>query len=379
VAEYKIPYRGLTDSLKHFRVQVFDSIPYCIKNIPEFEDPKDLFYYLKKRTKYKSDPKNVELFQSAKTLLENNYHGESGAGDCDCFSCLCLASLICNGWYNVGIVLAGKKKHHATHIYTYVDTPQGRKILDLTNPNYNEQRHYNYIQFIPFKISKNQIDMFLQLADNSTNKKRLNLGYDPYIFIPSKNLRVREDIYDDLSLKDFCDEMLSEGYDLEQISTLAGRRKERVDQRRAIRTEKKQVRVEKQKAGVALKMAKAEKKASTGRARETKAEAKRIRAEKGEQTPAGKLISKAGELIGKITTDGEFIPQEQEEFIQPEYSEEIETTPEEVQEEVQEEELQDSGSFNIIGMQIPKPVVYIGSALILGAIALNRSQTRNRR
>lgn len=413
MASYKIPYRGVEESLHHLRKQVFDSIPYCIKNIPHFDTPEQLFNYLKSKVTYKNDPKGVELFQTAQTLLDNNWHGKSGLGDCDCFSILCLASLISQGFYNVGIVLAGRSKYNASHIYTYVDLgTTGRQILDLTNNKFNYERPYPYTQFIPFKISKNQIDMFLQLADQPlTRRKRKSRkaftgSYDPYLWMQSKNIGVREDTLDDLPLQQFCDTMLSEGYSLEEIGELQGRRAQRVEKRQETKAnkprqvrkqEKHEIKISKKQGKIDTKASKAEtkrikeegkadKRRSVGRSKETRAEAKRIKAESGEESPAVKLISKGGQYIGKIV-DGKLQPQEQEEEI-----DEVESygTPEDETDEPQSaepteqdeteqddnaEELMDGNAFNIFGLVIPKQNFYLG-LLVVGGILLTRKTRR---
>ena len=363
MAHLKIQYPGLASSLDYLRKQVFDSVPYCKKNIPDFDTPKQLYDYLKTKTTYKSDPHNTELFQTAQTLLSNNYWGEPGYGDCDCFSILCLASLISQGYYNIGIVLAGKNKYTPTHIYIYVDTDTGRKYLDLTNQKFDYQRPYPFTQEIPFKISKNQIDMFLQLADHPT--KRRNRKKLDFLFMPSKGVKVREDQYDDLTLKDFSDHLLSEGYDLNQVSTLASKRTERKAERPR-QIAKKQ----RQDTRTLTKTSKAERKTTTAQSkaegRTARAEGKRMRGEAKltkaelnpeEETPLTKILNKSGEIIGKVTQGGEVVPDDEETTDQ-----DFDTT----ETDENEEELNDSGTINIFGLSIPKPVAYIGGALLLG-------------
>lgn len=149
--KYTISYPGLTESLKHFKIAVLESIPYCANFLPpHIKTPEDIFYYLKQHTTYKLDPKGEELFQKAQTLMENNYHGIPGAGDCDCFSILILASLIAKNYKNCGIVLVGRNPKQAVHIYCYVDYNGKREYLDLTNKIFNFERDYPFKQEIKF-------------------------------------------------------------------------------------------------------------------------------------------------------------------------------------------------------------------------------------
>ena len=117
----KMPYKNLDHSLTYLRKQVIEGIPYAFKNLPRFQTPEEIYKYFKLRTTYKNDPKGIELFQSLPTLMDNNYHGVTGAGDCDCFTIALLSTLLANGFYDSGIVLVGRAKQQAVHIYAYTD------------------------------------------------------------------------------------------------------------------------------------------------------------------------------------------------------------------------------------------------------------------
>lgn len=148
---YKIPYPGLTESLRHLKIQVLESIPYCKEILPEYVNtPWQIFAWCKNRTYYQLDGGN-EVFQSVKTLFENNYHGQSGCGDCDCFSILLLSCFLAKNINNCGIVLAGRIPNQAVHIYTYCIYKGEKYYLDLTNNSFNFERYYPYKQEIVFK------------------------------------------------------------------------------------------------------------------------------------------------------------------------------------------------------------------------------------
>jgi hypothetical protein len=140
-------YKNLNQTLRGIREQVIDSIDFCANELPRYSDPVEMFQDLKMRVIYKNDPDNIELLQSAQTLLtESNYHGTPGAGDCDCFSILVLACCLVNGWNDNEIILTGHKKNRAAHIYTATTVKGKRYILDLTNSFPNYERKYKFCQ-----------------------------------------------------------------------------------------------------------------------------------------------------------------------------------------------------------------------------------------
>lgn len=155
VGEY--PHKNIKQVMRAIRAQIIDSVEYCANNIPVMETPRELWQYLKDRTTFKHDPENVELLQTAQTLFENNVHKTPGAGDCDCFTILVCAAAICQNW-PVDIVLAGRTKKGATHIYTYVYDNDGQRFtLDLTEPLFNSERPYKFTQVLPVPYSINKI------------------------------------------------------------------------------------------------------------------------------------------------------------------------------------------------------------------------------
>lgn len=153
----KKPYVDINDTLRHIKIQVMDSMEYAREVCPRFTDPEQLFYWLKENTTYENDPKGVELLQTFQTMMENNFHGITGAGDCDCFTIATIACMAANGWKRgIHINLVGRSKLYPVHIYTDIDWNGKRKVLDLTNPRYNQERdNYRYTQRLACNFVKN--------------------------------------------------------------------------------------------------------------------------------------------------------------------------------------------------------------------------------
>jgi len=149
----KKEYIDINDTLHHIKVQTIDSINFANIVCPDFEHPEDLFYWLKENTTYKNDPRDIELLQTMQTLFNKNYHGIPGAGDCDCFTITAGACFIRCGW-NYDIVLVGRDKRNPVHIYTLVYFKNKPYVFDLTNPKFNTERPYKYIQEIPVNWRK---------------------------------------------------------------------------------------------------------------------------------------------------------------------------------------------------------------------------------
>jgi hypothetical protein len=139
----KKQYIDINDTLKCIKIQILDSIKFAKKNCPVFGNPEQLFYWLKENTNYKNDPKGIELLQTMQTMFARN-----GEGDCDCFVITSGACFIINGW-DFDIVLVGRDKRNPVHIYTRVYFNGDTFIFDLTNPKYNMERPYKYVQDIP--------------------------------------------------------------------------------------------------------------------------------------------------------------------------------------------------------------------------------------
>lgn len=357
-------YPGLNESLKHLRTQVIHSLPFAVKNLPALKTPEQVFNFCKSKYTYQSDPTGTELFMTVPTLLENNDFGNSGYGDCDDATIFTLTMLLRSNLNNCGIVLVGRSKYNPTHIYSYFEDENGnKKYLDLTNKKFNQVRPYPFIQHIPFKISPNQLNMFLQLADSpkrfkaiKTKKKFTRIATDKNnsVFIPSKNVYIPFKTFDKLKPKQASERMLSEGYEAEQINEYLSGRAERKARREARATKKKEKyefkkekraqKIEKQKAKTEIKKARAEKKRSRGEAAKMRAEAKIIKsqakykaAEEGEESPGMKIFNKAGQLVSKIITRE---PEEAEEVEAEEVeAEEVETEQIPAQEIDETEEL----------------------------------------
>lgn len=149
MAVLKETYKDINRTLEGIRTQVIDSLEWTAHNLPRFKTPEQLFTYCRQITTYKNDPHEVELLQTVPTLLtENNFHGQAGAGDCDCFTILTLACCITSGWNDNYIVLVGRTKISPVHIYSAVKVNGKLYTLDLTNPYINVERPYKYRQFL---------------------------------------------------------------------------------------------------------------------------------------------------------------------------------------------------------------------------------------
>lgn len=146
---FKRKYIDINDTLSHIRLQVLQSMKYAEENVPDFKNPEQLYRWLKNRTVYKNDPPGVELLQTMPTLINGDYWGTPGAGDCDCFSITTLACCQVLGW-PTWLKLAGRSKDAPVHIWTGVRF-QGEDIaMDLTEKLIGRERPYKYVQKINF-------------------------------------------------------------------------------------------------------------------------------------------------------------------------------------------------------------------------------------
>jgi hypothetical protein len=116
--------------------------------MPVYNNPKDMYYSLLPMIKYKNDPPGVELLQSVPTLFEQNFWGQSGAGDCDCFTILILSMCVVHGWNKQRIVLCGRSKLGPVHIFSEVFYNNRWHTLDLTRRLYNSHKPYKFYQRI---------------------------------------------------------------------------------------------------------------------------------------------------------------------------------------------------------------------------------------
>ena len=148
MAKRKVQYKDINQVMRAMREQIAGSIPYCLDELPTFRDPQAMFEFCRLITTYHSDPPGVELIQSVPTLLDNNFWGIPGAGDCDCFTILTVALCIANGWNENYIVLVGRKKIAPVHVYSATRFNGKLITLDLTNPYPNIERPYKYRQLV---------------------------------------------------------------------------------------------------------------------------------------------------------------------------------------------------------------------------------------
>ena len=149
MAIIKVPYTDINATMRGIRIQVVDSLNFCVNEMPTFDNPEQMFKALRNMTTYKNDPPNVELIQSVETLFNQNYWGIRGAGDCDCFTVLVLAMCCAHGWNEQEIVLVGRSKLAPVHIWSTVKYNGKRYSMDLTNAYFNIERKYKYIQRLP--------------------------------------------------------------------------------------------------------------------------------------------------------------------------------------------------------------------------------------
>jgi transglutaminase-like putative cysteine protease len=144
-------YKSLEDVLFQIVKIARQGVSYMEKKIPaSISTPEQLFYYLSTITDYRDDPPNTELLQSPQSIFENNYWGNPGTGDCDCFTILFISGLLALGVprSSIEIVLAGNTRNVPKHIYSKVNGVP----YDLTNGYSGYERDYAYLQHIP--ISK---------------------------------------------------------------------------------------------------------------------------------------------------------------------------------------------------------------------------------
>jgi hypothetical protein len=149
----RIPYPGLKKTLQYLLDQSIISIPYCAAIWGTNNTIRDIWTIGKQNLTYINDKSGVEQIQSVGTLFENNIHGKSGGGDCDCFSVFAVAMLLASGVdpSNIYIVLQGRKKDIPSHILIGVEQNGEFIFLDFTQPHYNTIRSYNFYQILPIK------------------------------------------------------------------------------------------------------------------------------------------------------------------------------------------------------------------------------------
>lgn len=142
------PYTDINATMKGIHRQVVDSCGYYCERMPFYDNPEQMYNNLLTMVVYKNDPPNIELLQSVPTLMEKNYWGIPGAGDCDCFSILVLTACICHKWMKQRIVLAGRSKIAPVHIWTEVFFNGKWHAMDLTQKAFNTTRPYKFKQYL---------------------------------------------------------------------------------------------------------------------------------------------------------------------------------------------------------------------------------------
>lgn len=143
-------YTNLARTMEAMQLQIEDSLDYAREFVPRGTGPSQMFWLLKQHTTYRHDPPGVELLQSMPTMMENNYWGVPGAGDCDCFT---IAAVACCAVEKipVRICLVGNSHHSPTHVYAEV-MDRGRWVpFDLVAPFYGEVKKYRYLSVIKVK------------------------------------------------------------------------------------------------------------------------------------------------------------------------------------------------------------------------------------
>lgn len=143
----KIPYKNIGHTIEMMGKQIEESLDYAYDFTPINTTPKELFWILRQNTTYKNDPPGVELLQSMPSMFQDNYHGISGAGDCDCFTIAAVACCKAAG-IPCRIVIVGNNPTAPSHVYAEV-MDQGKWIpFDLVNPYYGETKNYEYKKII---------------------------------------------------------------------------------------------------------------------------------------------------------------------------------------------------------------------------------------
>jgi len=152
--ELREKYTDINRTVYLLREQVIDSVPTAYELCPKFDNPEQLFKWLRLNTQYKNDPEGVELIQSMETLLSPYQHSSGhyyapGRGDCDCFTVTTLACIYVQGWpEEFGLYLLGRSKRAPVHIYSWVHWNGEEVILDLTRPYINDAKEYPLYQKI---------------------------------------------------------------------------------------------------------------------------------------------------------------------------------------------------------------------------------------
>lgn len=138
---YKEPYKSIKHTMREFGRQIAASVPYARNWMPVTDSPKDMFWILKQHTTYKNDPPGVELLQSMPSLMDDNYWGIPGAGDCDCFTITAVACAVANH-IPVRICIVGNDSQGPSHVYCEMKDNGQWVPFDLVNAFYGETKPY---------------------------------------------------------------------------------------------------------------------------------------------------------------------------------------------------------------------------------------------
>ena len=150
MTNHKVKYVDLNHTLRAMGRQIQDSLDYAAEFVPAGTTPSQLFWLLKQHTVYKNDPPGTELLQSMPSLMENNFWGIPGAGDCDCFSitaaaCCYVLNIPCR------LVVVGNSPKAPSHVYCEVKDKGSWVPFDLVNTFYGETKKYKYISCVNIK------------------------------------------------------------------------------------------------------------------------------------------------------------------------------------------------------------------------------------
>ncbi len=107
--------------------------------------PKEIWFILKDNLVYKNDPPGIELLQSFPSLMNDNYWGIPGAGDCDCFTIAALACAAARG-IPARAVIVGNSSEAPTHVYAQLWDGSRWIDFDLVSSDYGVTKPYKHKQ-----------------------------------------------------------------------------------------------------------------------------------------------------------------------------------------------------------------------------------------
>lgn len=141
----KYKYKSLDDTLRQMTAQIKESIDYADKFLPRSTTPQEIWYILKPSLIYKNDPPGIELLQSFPSMMEDNYWGTPGMGDCDCFTIAAVACAASRGIPS-RVVICGNHSDSPSHVYAQLWDGSKWVNFDLVNSDYGYTRPYKYKQ-----------------------------------------------------------------------------------------------------------------------------------------------------------------------------------------------------------------------------------------